>query len=285
VSKGGLEQRAKPAPVVAPPPAPAPATASPQKIPSPPVAEASSSLPQSQQPAVPPTISQPEVKEVLDPLNGQPVNTTTTTTTTTTTSANMAADAQATPSEPQEQPISDSTQQSKASGDQEDNVSKPDLVGDDVNMDGVDGNDEEDTGNQDGNDWVMIGEESGQSSEGMDLPDLPNEDQALPDPGIGGADAAPSGDQTATPDVPPPAQVQAPTQPQPQPPVEAPLSHDTGLDTPDFDMGGDFDNVDVDTAGDALASYGNDDDDLNLDPLEDSAFGDAFHPEEDEDMA
>ena len=53
------------------------------------------------------------------------------------------------------------------------------------------------------------------------------------------------------------------------------------LNTPDFNIGGDFDNVEVDTAGDALASYGNDDD-LNLDDMEGSAFGDAFHPDDEE---
>ena len=46
----------------------------------------------------------------------------------------------------------------------------------------------------------------------------------------------------------------------------------------DFDIGGDFNDVDVDTAGDALADYGSGQEDLNLDTMEDSAFGDAFHP-------
>merc|ERR1712080_575438 len=38
---------------------------------------------------------------------------------------------------------------------------------------------------------------------------------------------------------------------------------------------------DVDTAGDALASYDDDgNDELNLDGMDDSAFGDAFHQED-----
>jgi hypothetical protein len=43
------------------------------------------------------------------------------------------------------------------------------------------------------------------------------------------------------------------------------------FDTADF---GSFDNLD--TAGDALAEYGNDDT-MGLDLVDDSAFGDAFH--------
>ncbi len=66
-----------------------------------------------------------------------------------------------------------------------------------------------------------------------------------------------------------------------QQPPQAQLNQDAQLNTPDFDMGGDFDNVEVDTAGDALASYGNDED-LNLENMEGSAFGDAFHTEDEE---
>ena len=49
------------------------------------------------------------------------------------------------------------------------------------------------------------------------------------------------------------------------------------LDTPD-----DFGGGDLDTAGDALADYGADNDELNLDVMDDSAFGDAFHPPDDQ---
>ena len=61
--------------------------------------------------------------------------------------------------------------------------------------------------------------------------------------------------------------------------------NDSSLDSSDFDIHGDFDNVDVDTAGDALADYGADYDagheDLKLEEMDDSAFGDAFHPPDD----
>ena len=52
----------------------------------------------------------------------------------------------------------------------------------------------------------------------------------------------------------------------------------------DFDMSNDFDNEDngVDTMGDELAGYGSGAEELNFENLEDSAFGDAFHPPEDE---
>ncbi|RMZ75088.1 hypothetical protein DV737_g5462, partial [Chaetothyriales sp. CBS 132003] len=67
------------------------------------------------------------------------------------------------------------------------------------------------------------------------------------------------------------------THPQPRPQDE---EQQHQLDAAHFDVGEDFDNVDVDTAGDALAGYeaGNDDE-LNLDDMDDmdDNFGDAFH--------
>lgn len=130
----------------------------------------------------------------------------------------------------------------------------------DVDMDGMD--DQGNSSGQGGDEWVMIGEDGGQNS--GDIPQIPAEeeqdelqrDEAAEEP-VG----APSADLQQRP--------------------QAQLNQDDQLDTPDFDMGGDFDNVEVDTAGDALASYG-DDEDLNLDNMEGSAFGDAFHPEDEE---
>lgn len=63
----------------------------------------------------------------------------------------------------------------------------------------------------------------------------------------------------------------------------APHKEDEVVHNDGFDMEADFDNVDVDTAGDALADYGGDEDDLNLEAMDDSAFGDAFHSPEDND--
>lgn len=183
-----------------------------------------------------------------------------------TTSAS-SSDEQPTPSVPQAAPSTDSNQQSNGEeGHQEEDLPQLDDIGMDVNMDGMD----EDSGpgetaNAESNEWVMIDENGGNHAEDLGLSDLPadeqtNNDQLNPQQNTEGNESS--------------ANVAQPTAQQ--------ASHATPLDTPDFDMGEDFDNVDVDTAGDALASYGNDEDDLNLDGMEDSAFGDAFHAQEDE---
>jgi hypothetical protein len=57
-------------------------------------------------------------------------------------------------------------------------------------------------------------------------------------------------------------------------------------DTPDFEAGradsqGDFDNVGMGIGDNDLVDYGDDDEDLGMDVMDDSAFGDAFHPPED----
>lgn len=76
--------------------------------------------------------------------------------------------------------------------------------------------------------------------------------------------------------------VPSPPQDNPNQLLDASALPDTGtLDTGDFDISDEFNDVNVDTAGDALADYGASQDDLNLDTMDDSAFGDAFHPSED----
>jgi hypothetical protein len=132
-------------------------------------------------------------------------------------------------------------------------------IGADVDMDGM--NDPSDNADQAGEEWVMIGEEGGPNA--GDVPQIPLEGEEV---------------QTATDAAAGLADIQS-TDVAQQPPTQ--LEQDGQLNTPDFDMGGDFDNVDVDTAGDALASYG-DDEDLNLENMEGSAFGDAFHPDDEE---
>lgn len=138
----------------------------------------------------------------------------------------------------------------------------------DVPMGGLDGAEGSGTENQDNSEWVMVDQEGGGESGTVEVPETANKEH-------------PQQEQTATDNTTKPADqtTAAPS----QEPLQSTLN--SGLNTPDFDMGGDFDNVDVDTAGDALASYDNDGDDLNLDNMEDSAFGDAFHPPEDEDMS
>lgn len=142
----------------------------------------------------------------------------------------------------------------------------------DINMDGLDDDGNGGDTNMEGQDWVMIDEQGNQSG-----------DNNVPSEGSGSnqAPSAASGHNTG----------------QDQSPVNADLDQqskavgyenqqdDRGGDqetfkTGDFDMGNDFDDVDVDTAGDALASYGDGDsdgdDDLNLENMDGSAFGDAF---------
>lgn len=257
VSKGGLKERVKTTPVVSKPAVPA---TFPAKATSPPVAQADKGPqqpPQAQeppQPAVPTTESKPEVKDTSEPPRDQGLTQPTTD--------------DKPPSSEAPEPTVDTDKQPQASADQDTDLPQLDDLGVDVNMDSLDDPGHEDGGTQDGNEWVMIGEESGPNTD-MDLAAQQSENQQQQEPATAEVKAAPPNEKTT----------------EVQQPVPAPLSNDTGLDTPDFDMGGDFDNVDVDTAGDALASYGNEDDDLNLDNMEDSAFGDAFHPEDDEDMS
>lgn len=115
------------------------------------------------------------------------------------------------------------------------------LDGGDMNVDDYG---DVDNGNADGDDWDMLVDQSG----GAD-------DQNVDDQG----DAEPDALQADMPDT-------------TSPPQQDQNTHNLTGETNDFDMVTDFD-ANMDTAGDALADYGADDD-LNLD---DSAFGDAFH--------
>ncbi|KEF54383.1 uncharacterized protein A1O9_09549 [Exophiala aquamarina CBS 119918] len=185
------------------------------------------------------------------------------------TTSTASSDEQPTPSVPQADPSTDSNQQSHAGEAQEEQGLRLDDMGMDVNMDDLDdGNGPGDNTNGDGNEWVMINEDGGHHAEDLNLADIPGDEQPQSDQ-VNMQQNTEGNDSSVT-----------AGQPVPQQP-----NHATPLDTPDFGMEEEFDNVDVDTAGDALASYGNDEDELNLDGMEDSAFGDAFHPQEDEDIS
>ncbi|EXJ91382.1 hypothetical protein A1O1_04494 [Capronia coronata CBS 617.96] len=250
VAKGGLQEKPKPPPVSQAPAAPV-ASAPPQPV-NPPIAETESNT--QPQPAAAAGGENVDENKASTTSNEQQAVTT---------------GAQPPPPEPKPEVSSISGQQSEADGGQHDGTAPP-AVGDsgaDIHMDGLDDNDHGDNGNQEGNEWVMV-DQDGQTAEEVALPNPTNVgQQPEAQPVAGNATGQPN--QTTT-DQP------ATTQTQP--------SQETALDTPNFDIGGDFDNVDVDTAGDALASYGHDEE-LNLDGMEDSAFGDAFHPEEDEEMS
>lgn len=265
VSKGGLEERVKISPVAVEPPVPTDTL--PEKTEIVPVADleaVSQEQPQPQPPAPAATeVAKTEEKETTASSSEQPTQDNTDVQPT----PSVAEPDQAPEAEPQ--PQVESTQQNADVG-----LAQLDDLVVDVNMDGIDEPGENE--NQDGNEWVMIGdgEENGQNADELELPEIPPESQQNQDQNQN--EPATTEESTTQPSA---ATTTAPAAPTTQP------SNDTPLDTPDFDMGGDFDNVDVDTAGDALASYGNDDDELNLDTMEDSAFGDAFHPEEDDGIA
>jgi len=254
VSRGGLEERVKPTPVTQAPTVPTPAPQ--EKTAQPSVGGTSSSIPRPQQP---PPIAAPEKKPEASNTSGVSSEQQASTDT------NNAA--QPTPSVQQPDPVVDETQEVEAAADEGQAGDIPQLDDEemDVNMDDFGDDAPEQDANQDGNEWVMI-DQVAEQDDGLDAPDLPTESQPQEDQ-MGSEQNQDTNTAPTTSDQ----------QQQQQQPTE-----DTGLETPDFDMGGDFDNLDVDTAGDALASYGDDGDDLNLDNVEDSAFGDAFHPEEDD---
>jgi hypothetical protein len=124
-----------------------------------------------------------------------------------------------------------------------------------------------------GNEWVMVedqGDDSGNATEG----DTKSQPFPTPQP----ADASGS----------PATFVNTPAsgvQMVPQNLHDGTLTQ-TATDTPDFEAGrtdsqSDFDNVGMGIGDNDLVDYGDEDDDLGMDVMDDSAFGDAFHPPED----
>ena len=154
----------------------------------------------------------------------------------------------------------------------------------DVNMDGLDDS-EEPSGDIENQDWVMVDESANQTPEKQQEPVQSNDpaptlpaEQALPE-------ASPA-QQMPTEQPAPVATAELVVAEEPvvdQTAKEAtpPAMQDSGLNADDLGLGDDFDDVgNMDTAGDALAQYG-EADDLDLDNMDDSAFGDAFHPPDD----
>jgi hypothetical protein len=126
-----------------------------------------------------------------------------------------------------------------------------------------------------GNEWVMVEEQeddSGNATEGD------TKSQPFPPPRQADASGSPatfvnspaSGVQM----VPPPNL------------HDGTLTQAVAADTPDFEAGradsqSDFDNVGMGIGDNDLVDYGDEDEDLGMDVMDDSAFGDAFHPPED----
>ena len=154
----------------------------------------------------------------------------------------------------------------------------------DVNMDGLDDS-EEPSGDIENQDWVMVDESANQTPEKQQgpvqsndpAPTLPAE-QALPE--ASPAQQMPT-EQPAPLATAEPVVAEEPVVDQTAKEATPPAMQDSGLNADDLGLGDDFDDVgNMDTAGDALAQYG-EADDLDLDNMDDSAFGDAFHPPDD----
>ncbi|RMD44078.1 hypothetical protein DV735_g1064, partial [Chaetothyriales sp. CBS 134920] len=124
----------------------------------------------------------------------------------------------------------------------------------DVDLSGLDDQGQDDAVTGDASDWIMVDEQQAAESKAEDA----------------------HGNAPPQSQPPPAAAGGAPQRPPAQQPADANTEQQHAAGTGDFDVGTDFDNVDVDTAGDALAGYepGNDEE-LNLDDMDDN-FGDAF---------
>ena len=158
----------------------------------------------------------------------------------------------------------------------QDDAVVPSLDDMDVDME-MAGLDDQDPGLGDegnaGNEWVMVdeqGEDSGNPTERDAKP------QASPMPQHGDTSGSPatfvntpvSGVQSVSQNVHDSSLIQAAT------------------GTPNFeaerpDSQGDFDSIGMGVGDGGLIDYGDDDEDLGMDVMDDSAFGDAFHPPED----
>lgn len=157
-------------------------------------------------------------------------------------------------------------------------------MGDDINMDGLD-DPEEPSLDTENHDWVMVDENAIQSPE-KHLDEAQTNHIASTMPVEAGTQEPLPVQATVTEEVAPlsneePVAAEEPLVDQHAQAVAQPDMQDSGMNADDLGLGDDFDNVgDMDTAGDALAQYG-EGDDLDLDNMDDSAFGDAFHPTED----
>lgn len=158
----------------------------------------------------------------------------------------------------------------------QDDTAVPSLDDMDVDME-MAGLEDPDAGLEDdnttGNEWVMVedqGDDSGNATEG----DTKSQPFPTPQP----ADAS----RSPTTFVNTPA---SGVQMVPQNLHDGTLTQ-AATDTPDFEAGqadsqSDFDNVGMGIGDNDLVDYGDEDDDLGMDVMDGSAFGDAFHPPED----
>jgi hypothetical protein len=158
----------------------------------------------------------------------------------------------------------------------QDDVAVPSLDEMDVDLEmaGLEDQDQglEDDGNT-GNEWVMVDEQGDDSSNPAEgVPKL------QPSPTQQQADA--SGSPATYIDTPASGVQSVPQN------VHDSTFTQAATGTPDFEAGqadsqGGFDNVDMGVGDNELVDFGDEDEDLGMDGMDDSAFGDAFHPPED----
>ena len=158
----------------------------------------------------------------------------------------------------------------------QDDAAVPSLDDMDVDMEmaGLEDQDQElENDDNTGSEWIMVeeqGDDSGNPTE------RDNKSRASPSPQQADTSGSP-----ATFVKSPASGVQSVPQ----------IVHDSTLtqattDTPDFEAEqpnsqGDYDNVGLGVGDNGLMDYGDEDEDLGMDVMDDSAFGDAFHPPED----
>lgn len=157
-------------------------------------------------------------------------------------------------------------------------------LGEDMNMDEL-VNHEESNAGMDNQDWVMVDENASKTPEKAQEEGLESASNTQPPTEQASTSTIPAAPPALTEKVEPSSNEEAATTEesivdQQAPETQAAEMQDSVMDADDLGLVDDFDNVgDMDTAGDALAAYGGDD--LDLDTMDDSAFGDAFHPPDD----
>ncbi|KAK2774764.1 hypothetical protein FQN52_004214 [Onygenales sp. PD_12] len=146
------------------------------------------------------------------------------------------------------------TQQSASASAQAPVTSKPDTSGD-VEMGGLDGGQAPASADQE--EWVMVNKDGSLPKESGSTDNKPGSAEAS---GAAATETPASGIQGLT------------------PAANTDLGEASGLETSNFDDAAGFSHID--SAGDALAAYGEQNDGLDLGDLDNSAFGDAFHASE-----
>jgi Fungal domain of unknown function (DUF1750) len=158
-------------------------------------------------------------------------------------------------------------------------------LGDDIDIDELVNQGEEANADTDNQDWIMVDENATKTPENAqeEAQETSSDAQSMTEqapttenqlaPPAAAEEVAPLSNEEAVTTEQPVADQQAPEE-------QAADLQDSVMEADDLGLDDEFDDVgDMDTAGDALAAYGGDD--LDLDTMDDSAFGDAFHPADD----